>query len=198
VLLRGGSVSTSSVPVTLTWKAADGIRLSSVAVTAPVARTFTVATTTFVTSAKVGAARTWRMTARDAAGNTAAASATRTPVIVAETSAKKSGTWTAKSGSSYLNGKALTSSKKNAKLTFAFTGRAAALVVSRGTSSGKVDVYVDGKRVGTVDLRAGSTAYRQAVWTRAFTGSGKHTVMINVLATSGRPGVTIDGLVYVR
>ena len=197
VTLRGGTVSASSVPVTLGWKAADTIRLSSVAVTTPVVRTFPATTTGYATSA-AGAARTWRMTARDAAGNTAAASATRTPVIVAETSAKRSGRWAARSGSSYLGGRALTSSTRNAKLTFTFTGRSAALVVSRGTASGKVDVYVDGKRVGTVDLRASRTAYRQAVWVRSFTGSARHTVMINVLGTGGRPAVTVDALVYVR
>ena len=57
---------------------------------------------------------------------------------------------------------------------------------------------MDGTKVSTVDLRSSTTQYRQLVWSKAFTGSAKHTVMINVLATAGRPGVTIDGLAYVK
>jgi hypothetical protein len=195
--LRTGTVSTSAVPVTLFWRAADNIRLGSVAVTAPAAKTFPAATTSWAASAKPGA-RTWRMTARDAAGNAGASSATRNVALLAETSAKKSGTWAKRSGSAYLNGKALTASKKNAKLTFAFTGRSAALVVSRGTGSGKIDVYVDGKKAGTLDLRYRKTLYRQAIWAKTFTGSAKHTVMLKVQGTKGRAAVTVDGLVYVR
>lgn len=135
VVLRAGTVSTSSVPVTLVWKAADAIRLSSVALTAPAVQTFSATTTGYAASARVGAARTWRLTARDMAGNTRAASAT------------------------------------------------------------KVDVYLDGKRAGTLDLRSSRTAYRQAVWAKAFTGSARHTVTIKVLGTGGRPAVTVDGLV---
>ena len=195
---RGGTVSTSSAPVTLSWKAGDAVKLSSVALTSPAAVTFSTTATSWATSAKVGVQRTWMMSAKDAAGNVRTASATRTPVLVAETSAVRSGTWTSKSSTSYLNGAALTTSRLNAKLTWTFTGRSAALIASRGTASGKIDVYVDGTKVSTVDLRSSTTQYRQLVWSKAFTGSAKHTVMINVLATAGRPGVTIDGLAYVK
>ena len=195
---RGGTVSTSSAPVTLSWKAGDAVKLASVALTSPAAVTFSTTATSWATSAKVGVQRTWMMSAKDAAGNVRTASATRTPVLVAETSAVRSGTWTSKSSTSYLNGAALTTSRLNAKLTWTFTGRSAALIASRGTSSGQIAVYVDGVKVSTVDLRSSTTQYRQLVWSKAFTGSAKHTVMINVLATAGRPGVTIDGLAYVK
>jgi hypothetical protein len=195
---RGGTVSTSSAPVTLSWKVADAVKLASVALLSPAAVNFSTTATSWATSAKVGVQRTWKMSAKDAAGNVRTASATRTLVLIPETSAVRYGTWTAKSSTSYLNGAALTSARLNAKLTWTFTGRAVALTASRTTSSGQIDVYVDGSKVGTVDLRSSTTQYRQVVWSRAFTGSAKHTVMINVLATAGRPGVILDDLVYLK
>ena len=195
---RGGTVSTSSAPVTLSWKVTDAVKLASIALLSPAAVPFATTATSWATSAKVGVSRTWKMSATDAAGNVRTASAARTPVLIAETSAVRSGTWTAKSSTSYLNGAALTSARLNAKLTWTFTGRAVALTASRTASSGQIDVYVDGSKVSTVDLRSSTTQYRQLVWSKAFTGSAKHTVMINVRATSGRPGVTIDDLVYLN
>jgi hypothetical protein len=56
---------------------------------------------------------------------------------------------------------------------------------------------VDGKRVTTLDTKSGSTLYRQAMWSKSFT-TGKHTVSIVVLATSGRPTVVSDGLAYIK
>jgi hypothetical protein len=195
---RGGTVSTSSAPVTLSWKVTDAVKLASVALTSPAAVMFATTATSWATSAKVGVSRTWKMSATDAAGNVRTASATRTPALIAETSAARSGTWTSKSSTSYLHGAALNTSRLNAKLTWTVTGRSVALTAFRSTSSGQIDVYVDGSKVSTVDLRSSTTKYRQLVWSKAFTGSAKHTVMINVLATSGRPAVTIDDLVYLN
>ena len=73
----------------------------------------------------------------------------------------------------------------------------AVLLFSRAAKSGKVVVYVDGKKVTTIDLRSSKTLYRQAVWTRNL-AYGKHTVAIVVQGTSGRPAVVSDGLAYVR
>jgi hypothetical protein len=195
---RSGTVSTSSAPVTLSWKVADAVKLASVALLSPAAVTFATTATSWATSAKVGVQRTWKMSAKDAAGNIRTASATRTPVLVAETSAARSGTWTSKSSTSYLHGAALTTSRLNAKLTWTVTARSVALTAFRSTSSGQINVYVDGTKVSTVDLRSSTTQYRQLVWSKAFAGPGKHTVMVNVLATSGRPAVTIDDLVYLN
>jgi hypothetical protein len=174
------------------------VKLASVALLSPAAVTFSTTATSWATSAKVGVQRTWKMSAADAAGNVRTASAARTPMLIAETSAARSGTWTSKSSTSYLHGAALTTSRLNAKLTWTVTGRSVALTAFRSASSGQIDVYVDGSKVSTVDLRSSTTQYRQLVWSKAFAGSGKHTVMINVLATSGRPAVTIDDLVYLN
>ncbi|WP_412735616.1 N-acetylmuramoyl-L-alanine amidase [Krasilnikovia sp. MM14-A1259] len=197
VVLRGGTVSTTSVPVTLTFRAADNVQVASLALTAPSARTFGPTTTSWAATATPNTATAWRMTAKDVAGNAGNGAVTRTPVLVPETWGKRAGKWGAASNGSYLGGKALTSSTRNAKVTWTFTGRSAALVFARTSKSGKVDIYLDGRKVGTLDLKSGATSYRQAMWTRNVP-SGKHTVAIVVQATKGRPSVTTDGLVYTR
>ncbi|MFF2011774.1 peptidoglycan recognition protein [Streptomyces sp. NPDC058195] len=196
--LRTGTVNTAAVPLTLKWKAADAAALKEVRLTAPVARTYGPTTASASHTAKSGAATTWSMKAYDLAGNTASAAVAGTPVIVQETSAAKSGKWTARSSSSYLGGKSYTSSSKGASLSWTFTGRSVALVASRASTSGQVYVYVDGTKVSTVDLKSSSTKYRDALWTKSWSSSAKHTVKIVVVATSGRPTVTTDGIVYLK
>ncbi|MER6500255.1 N-acetylmuramoyl-L-alanine amidase [Streptomyces sp. NPDC001455] len=196
--LRTGTVNTAAVPLTLKWKATDTAALKEVRLTAPVAKTYGPTTTSASHTAKSGAATAWPMTAYDWAGNTATASVSGTPVILQESSGQKTGTWTTKSSTSYLGGKSYSSSSKGASLSWTFTGRSAALVVSRAATSGQVYVYVDGVKTSTVDLKSSSTKYRDALWTKTWSGSAKHTVKIVVVGTSGRPAITTDGLVYLK
>ncbi|GAA0444511.1 N-acetylmuramoyl-L-alanine amidase [Actinoplanes campanulatus] len=195
VLLRTGTYSTGSVPVTFYPNGADNLKLAGYTVSRPVAGNLGPVTS-WATAVRPGTA-TWTVTARDLAGNTRGATITRAVLLSPETAAKKTGTWTKKTGSAYLGGKALSATRKNAKLTWTFTGRHASLLFSRAAKSGKVAVYVDGKKVTTIDLRSSKSLYRQAVWTRNL-AYGKHTVAIVVQGTSGRPTVVSDGLAYVR
>ncbi|MEH0576643.1 N-acetylmuramoyl-L-alanine amidase [Streptomyces sp. B21-108] len=196
--LRTGTVSTTAVPVTLGWKAADDKALRSVQLLSPTAATFGPTVTSSVRTAKPGAATTWSLRADDYAGNYRTASLSSTPVILQETSAVKSGSWTARSSTSYLGGTSYSSGSKGAALTWTFTGRSAAWVVSRATTSGQAYVYVDGTKAATVDLKTTTTLYRQAIWTRTWSSSAKHTIKIVVVGTTGRPTVTTDGLVYIK
>jgi hypothetical protein len=196
--LRTGTVNTTAVPVTLSWKAADNSALKEVRLTKPAAQAYGPTVTSAALTSNSGTAGTWSMTAYDYSGNTAAASLTATPVILQETSATRTGTWTTKSSSSYLGGKSYSSTAKNASLTWKFTGRSAAWVVSRATGSGQAVVYVDGVKTTTVDMKSATTSFRQAQWTKTWSTSGTHTVKIVVVGTSGRPTVTTDGLVYLK
>ncbi|MGK5449661.1 peptidoglycan recognition protein family protein, partial [Streptomyces radiopugnans] len=196
--LRTGTVDTGAVPVTLKWKATDAAALKEVKLTRPVAKTYGPTTTSASHTTASGTATTWSLTVRDQAGNTATASVAGTPVILQETSATKTGTWTTKSSTSYLGGKSYSSSAKNASLSWTFTGRSAAWIVSRATGSGQAHIYVDGTKTATVDLKSSTTKYRQAIWTKTWAGSAKHTVKIVVMGTSGRPTVTTDGLVHLK
>ncbi|MEV7866917.1 N-acetylmuramoyl-L-alanine amidase [Streptomyces sp. NPDC088124] len=194
--LRTGTVSTTAVPVTLSWKATDTAALKEVRLTAPVAKVYGPTTTSAAHTAKPGVATAWKMTAHDQAGNTGSASVTHTPVIVQETSATRGGSWTTRSSTSYLGGKSYSSSAKGASLSWTFTGKSVAWVVSRAASSGQAYVYVDGVKAATVDLKSATTKYRDAIWTKTWSTSAKHTVKIVVVGTSGRPTVTTDGIVH--
>ena len=196
--LRTGTVNTTAVPLKLSWKATDNSALKQVKLTAPATATYGPTTTSANHTAKSGTATTWSMTAYDQAGNTASASVSGTPVILQETAAVRSGTWTTRSSSSYLGGKSYSSSAKNASLTWTFTGRSVAWVVSRAATSGQAYVYVDGTKTATVDLKSSTAKYRDALWTKTWSTSAKHTVKIVVVGTSGRPTVTTDGIVYLK
>jgi hypothetical protein len=193
--LATGTYSTTSVPVRLGLTGTDNVKLAGYAVSRP--RTANLGPVgSWTTTVRPGAA-TWTVTAKDMAGNTRAASMSRTVVLSAETAAGKSGTWTRRTSKSYLGGKALAATAKNAKLTYTFTGRSAALLFSRGTRTGKAYVYLDGRKVATIDTRSGTTKYRQALWVSS-TSVRKHTVVIVVAGTSGRSTVVSDGLAYIR
>ncbi|MEF9907020.1 N-acetylmuramoyl-L-alanine amidase [Streptomyces sp. P9-A2] len=196
--LRTGTVNTAAVPLTLKWKATDGAALKEVRLTAPTAKTYGPTITSAQHTAKSATATKWSLKAYDQAGSTATASVTGTPVILQETSATKSGKWTTKSSASYLGGKSYTSSTKNASLTWTFTGSSVAWVASRAATSGQAHIYVDGKKLTTVDLKSATAKYRDALWTKTWSTSAKHTVKIVVAGTSGRPAITTDGLVYLK
>ncbi|WP_418959741.1 N-acetylmuramoyl-L-alanine amidase [Streptomyces tritici] len=198
VYLRTGTVSATAAPLNLVWKATDAAALRDVRLTTPVAKVYGPTVTTAPHSAKPGVTTTWTLNAYDQAGNRTTASVGSTPMILQETSAVRSGTWTAKSSTSYLGGKSLSSGTKGASLTWTFTGRSVSWVVSRASNSGQAYVYVDGVKVATVDLRSSTALYRNAIWTRSWSSAAKHTVKIVVVGTSGRPTVTTDGLVYLR
>ncbi|MFI9150989.1 peptidoglycan recognition protein [Streptomyces sp. NPDC053367] len=196
--LRTGTVNTTAVPVTLSWKATDDKALRFTRLLTPTAATFSAAATASNRTAASGTAGTWSMRAYDYAGNYRNASAAYTPVILQETSAVRTGTWTTRSSTSYLGGKSYSSGSRGATLTWTFTGRSASWVVSRASTSGQVYVYVDGVKASTVDLKSATTLYRQAIWTKTWSTSAKHTVKIVVVGTSGRPTITTDGLVYIK
>ncbi|MGQ4360596.1 N-acetylmuramoyl-L-alanine amidase [Streptomyces sp. SAS_272] len=196
--LRTGTVDTTAVPVTLAWKATDAAGLKEVRLTAPAAKTYGPTTASAPLTAKSGAATAFSLTAQDLAGNTATAAMSGTAVIVQETAATKTGTWTKKASSSYLGGASLSSSAKNASLSWTFTGRSVAWIVSRAATSGQAVIYVDGTKTATVDLKSTATAFRNALWTKSWSSAGKHTIKIVVSATSGRPAVTTDGIAYLR
>ncbi|MEV8534289.1 N-acetylmuramoyl-L-alanine amidase [Streptomyces sp. NPDC051211] len=196
--LRPGTVNLGGVPLTVAWKAADNAALKQVQLFKPVSATYGPTVYSAQHTAKANTATYWDMTAADFAGNTRNMGAWGTPVVVQETAAAKSGSWSTKSSTSYLGGTSYTSSTANASLSWTFTGRSVAWVVSRAGTSGRAHVYVDGVKATTVDLRSTTTKYRDAIWTKSWPTQGQHTVKIVVEGTAGRPAVTTDGIVYLR
>ena len=68
----------------------------------------------------------------------------------------------------------------------------------RQDGSGRNRITMNGEPTGVADLRSPAPLHRRAVWSRAWSSSERHTVRIEAEGTAGRPGVIVDGLVYLR
>ena len=79
--------------------------------------------------------------------------------------------------------------------SFAITGRTIAWYGPTGPTRGRAKVLIDGRAVATVDLRASTFHPKELVFSKRFATTGKHTIKIEVLATAGRPNVSIDAFV---
>jgi N-acetylmuramoyl-L-alanine amidase-like protein len=195
--LRTGSLN-GTVPVRLSWAAADVNGLSSVALLQPDPAELGITAHARDATLPPGRAATFTLRATDRSGNARDASVTRTPVVLSEAAARRTGGWRTLRGPRYLGGTAIGGQTAGSTATWTFTGRSASLAVGRGADSGRVRIFVDDADQGVVDLRSSRTVYRQAVWSRAWHQSGTHTVRVEVVPTAGRTGAVLDGLVYLR
>ena len=59
-------------------------------------------------------------------------------------------------------------------------------------------VYINGRRVATVDLYRTSTQYRVLAWQRTWSTTATRTVKLVVVGTSGRPRVDVDAFTLVK
>jgi hypothetical protein len=191
--LRSGTVNATGVPVILSWRVRDDNQLSRLVATSPTAARFAATSTNWATVAGPGPRR-FALTAEDAAGNTASAATTGRAALVPETAATRSGGWSRTLNSSHDGGAALSSTAKNAALTWTFNGRGIALVATRTKWSGQARLYLDGVAAGTVDLKSSFTSFRQAVWVRNGLKPGPHTIRVVVVGTTRRPTIIVDGV----
>ena len=67
-----------------------------------------------------------------------------------------------------------------------------------GPTRGRAAVWVDGERVGVVDLRAGSFHPRRVLFEKRWRSLATHKVELVVLGTKGRPHVAVDRVVIRR
>jgi len=197
VRLRTGSLN-GSVPVRLLWAAADRGGLRSVTLSSPTVIELGPTAHTWASSVRPDRPTTWTLRAADRTGNVTTASTARTAMILPEAAATRTGSWATLSSPAFLSGAAMHSRAAGSSLSWTFTGSSAALAVSRTTASGRIRVYVDGNDSGVLDLRSATTQNRQAVWARSWSQTAQHTVRFVVEGTTGRPGVVLDGLVYLR
>ncbi|GAA4590671.1 hypothetical protein BJY16_000019 [Actinoplanes octamycinicus] len=193
--LTAGTVGPST-PVRLSWTATDPAGLRGVQVSGRSEALLGGSIRSVTGTAPIGVASSWTVTATDHAGNRREATLGRTPQVLQETEATRTGSWRASSDTGHLGGAAASAATAGSTLTWTFTGRSAALVVGRTTTTGRVKVFVDGEFQGYVDTRATAPLYRRAVWTRSWPDSGSHTVRVEPEGTAARPKVIIDGLVY--
>ena len=144
----------------------------------------------------------FRGRARDGAGNWGAwtGPAAITPRRYQETSSRVSytGSWGYRRVSSASAGKTRFATRPGASVSFAFTGRAFAVVAPVGPTRGRAKLYVDGAYVSTINLYRSSSAPRIVVAARSWSVSGSHTVKLVVVGTAGHPRVEIDAFAILR
>ena len=208
-------LGTSTVPVKLTWSAADnsgvaGYQLQQstnggayVNVSLPSA-----SATTITRSLTPGNAYQFRVLAQDQVGNQSSwALGSRFWVDgYQESDAAISyvNTWTTETVSSAYGGALKhASGRTTEKATFVFAGSEVAWVAHTSSNRGIADVYLDGNKVATVDLYTASSKPRTMVFVKAgLDPSVTHTLEVRVLgsknvASSGKR-VDVDAFVVLR
>jgi hypothetical protein len=108
------------------------------------------------------------------------------------------GRWTSAWHEQYTGGHAHSSKERGARVKIRFTGRSIAILGPVGPTRGKAAVLVDGRRVRTVDLRAGTYHPRRVLFETRWRALATHKVELVVLGTNGRPVVAVDRIVIRR
>jgi hypothetical protein len=194
--LRRGPVSPSGVPVTVTWTAHDAGGLASqwlvrYGVSATPAAT---ATRSVPTTARLGRAEAWIVTATDPAGNERQARGPAVRAAFDNPVTGYRGRWSTVRSSRYLGRSERVTTRRGAALDHTVTARSAGLIATTGPDRGWADVYVDGRRSGSVNLYRSATATRQQVWTCSWATAGRHRITVVNRATPGRPLIGIDAV----
>ena len=169
------------------WTAADVNGLASVRLLRPSAVDLGTIAHGRNGTLRPGLPATFAVQATDRAGNAASASVTRTPVVVSEAAAQRTGSWRPLRNPRISRRDRARRRRRRASATWTFTGRSAALVVGRGADSGRVRIFVDGR------TRAWSTCGRPRRSTGRRSGrggakSGSHSV--RGWKARGRPGAS--------
>ena len=144
----------------------------------------------------------FRVRARDYVGNWSAwvAGPTVTARSLEQSSASIawSSGWSTVSSSAFSGGSARASTTAGATATLRFSGRSVAWVTRSGPGRGLAQVWIDGALATTIDLNAGSLGPRRVAFSKTWSVSGTHTIVIKVLGTSGRPLVETDAFLLLR
>ncbi|MDX6242986.1 MAG: hypothetical protein QOE76_709 [Frankiales bacterium] len=84
--------------------------------------------------------------------------------------------------------------RAGATATFRVTGSQVTVIADRCPGCGKAVVRVDGRIRAVVDTHAPALSVRRQVGTVAHLSPGRHVVAIQVVGTTGHPGLQLDGL----
>lgn len=108
------------------------------------------------------------------------------------------GYWATGRSSFHWGGRTRYAGVAGRSVTFAFTGRSAAIVAPIGPTRGSFKVYVDGLYRRTVSTYSSGNGYRRVVYEVTWVEPGPHTVKIVVAGTAGHPRVEIDGMAVLQ
>jgi hypothetical protein len=201
----GSQVTASSVDAWVSGKATDsGSGVAKVALQRRIGTTWATLLTT--TSSSVSTLRTlpmsstraFRSRGTDRLGHVGAWATTASlrPILRGDGSStiSYSGSWSQTSNSSALGDTLHRTYAYGAKATLRFTGRSIGVIAPRGPGFGRFQVWIDGSKIGVVDLRRSSYKARVLVFARSWPTAGAHTVAIRNLDTGGRQ-IQFDGYV---
>ncbi|WP_375477348.1 protease pro-enzyme activation domain-containing protein [uncultured Jatrophihabitans sp.] len=107
-----------------------------------------------------------------------------------------SGGWGSQSLSGASGGSVKYTKVAGKTVKFTFTGTRFAWISSYGTDRGSATVSVDGGTAQTVNTNRSVTTRADAVFAGSY-ASGTHTVTITNLATSGKPRIDMDAVVWI-
>lgn len=105
------------------------------------------------------------------------------------------GTWIRADHEAYFGDHARFSDERGATVKLSFRGSAVSWIGPVGPTRGKAWVYIDGKRVSTVDTYAASFEPARVLFKMTWANVGRHRIAIKVLGTAGHPTVAIDAIV---
>jgi hypothetical protein len=94
------------------------------------------------------------------------------------------GTWTTFTKTAAYKGSYGRSSTAGASATIYFTGTQLDLIGMKGTTTGIVDIYLDGVKKTTIDLTATTATYQVDLWSTGDISNGTHYVTIKLADTS--------------
>jgi hypothetical protein len=201
-LAKGSQLSGANVPVRLTWSGTDNVAVTGYDVQRQVdggafGGTVTSAIPSLSSTVRSGHTTSFRIRARDAAGNIGSWRTTTalSPRTYQEPTARWP--WTRYTSTSASSGAAIRTSRTGATISIPFVGRGFAWVAPTSSMRGRATLILYGKTIGTVDLASYRAGSQRLVYTRMF-ANGNHRLVIRVNGTSGRPRVDVDALIVLR
>jgi transglycosylase-like protein len=103
------------------------------------------------------------------------------------------GTWRQAGHRGYIGDQVRYATSAGASARFTFTGSRVVWYGPVGPTRGKAKISIDGASVTTVDLYRRSFDPHEVLFSKSWKTAGKHTLVIQVVGTPGRPYVAIDG-----
>ncbi len=210
-LLRNSTLGLSQIPTRLAWSATDEDGVAGYELQrskdggAYINVSLPTATRTNITpSLEPGSTYRFRVRAQDNTGNWSAWKYGPTFKVDPRQEngvgvSYPSGAWTIQNLASAYGGAVKYSTEKGAKAKVSFKGRNVAWVAPKRPNRGKAEVYLDGKKVATVDLYSATALSRKVIYAaNNLNPSVTHTLIVKVMGTSGRPRVDVDAFVVVR
>jgi hypothetical protein len=104
------------------------------------------------------------------------------------------GSWWYTTARNAINGTLLRSSDPGAIAKVRFTGRELELIGRRGPGRGKIDVFINGRRVARVDLSANRAQPKSTLYSQTWRRERTRVLKVVVVNTPNRPKVELDAI----